>query len=71
MSRIKTAIYYVAPCGPGKIVKTSVAGTKVCEYCPVGSYTADEKAVTCELCPEGTSTEYDGSTSAQKCLGCF
>ena len=60
----------LAPCGPGKIVATTYNGIQVCEYCPVGSYTADENSVQCETCPDGTSTEYDGSTSSQECLGC-
>ena len=57
-----------ASCDPGFISTTNTTGFKVCDICPVGTYSDTRNSLQCTQCGELYTTRSDASTRQADCL---
>ncbi|XP_071129047.1 uncharacterized protein [Mytilus edulis] len=55
---------YCVKCGPGTFLNTT---TKICESCPIGTYTTSDGQTQCQECPAGSTTETEGLNNPSYC----
>ncbi|XP_052071119.1 uncharacterized protein LOC127709553 [Mytilus californianus] len=55
---------YCVKCGPGTYINST---TKICESCPIGTYTTRDGQTKCQKCAAGTTTETEGLNNPKFC----